>query len=1022
MRYSNFFIAIAIHVSILLCPIACAQETAESNASWVWFGEVGQFDRVRLRYSFESAESTKSAVLAVTCDNECTVFINSEQVLRAENWQSMETADITSFIKPGKNVIAIDARNQGGIAGVLAVLRITDSTNATREVGSGQGWKAATEVDRQWRDRDFDDSTWKSVRIVGRLGDRTLAWTTTIGTSEVQTALSATNGNEFKPRLAENAKAMAGFQIEQIFQVPRSMGSWVSLAVDPQGRLIASDQQGAGLFLITPGTAGTPTTVEKLPVILSSAQGLLWAFDSLYVVVNGGPESGLHRARDTDGDGKIDTSEFLMHLPGGGEHGPHAVVLGPDGKSLYVASGNHTKLPQSIAGSYLPQNWQEDHILPRRWDANGHAAGILAPGGWICEVDPTGKQWRVFTIGYRNQYDMAFNADGELFTYDSDMEWDLGSPWYRPTRICHATSGSEFGWRSGTGVWPVHYEDSLPPAIDIGPGSPTGVAFGTGAKFPAKYQHAMFILDWTYSTIYAVHLSPSGSTYVGTKEDFVTGTPLPVTDAVVGQDGAFYFAVGGRGAQSALYRVTYTGTESTVPTSGHDQAGAELRALRRTLESFHGSPSGDLALIWPNLSHNDRFIRYAARVALEFIPTEKWRARAITETDTKTMLNALMALAHQGKRDDQGALLDALARIDYLLLSDSDKLTWLRVHQLAFTRFGQPASDVRTKLTKRLDAMYPTKSHNENAEMVQLLIYLGSSEVVGETMRLIETLGPEAIPDWGYLVERNAGYGSTVAKLLANMPPLRAIHFAFVLRNAKVGWNLEMRKKYFEFFVRASQYPGGNSYAKFLMQFREDALETCSPAEKIVLGEIAGRSLLSAPIVSVPPKGPGRKWTTSEAVELINKAPLANRSFESGRNLFHATSCAKCHRLGGEGGAIGPDLSTAGKKFPLPDLMDAILEPSKVISDQFGSHQVLTSDGKVIVGRAVEIGNEVHVYTPDADAKPVVLKKEQVEQLSPSKISQMPANLVDGLNEEELKDLFAYLMSSANPRDKIYAR
>ena len=56
----------------------------------------------------------------------------------------------------------------------------------------------------------------------------------------------------------------------------------------------------------------------------------------------------------------------------------------------------------------------------------------------------------------------------------------MGSPWYRPTRVTHATSGSEFGWRSGTGKWPAYYIDSLPGMIDIGPGSPVGVEFGYG--------------------------------------------------------------------------------------------------------------------------------------------------------------------------------------------------------------------------------------------------------------------------------------------------------------------------------------------------------------------------------------------------------------------------------------------------------------------------------------------------------------------------------------------------------------
>ncbi len=504
------------------------------------------------------------------------------------------------------------------------------------------------------------------------------------------------------------------------------MGSWVALTIDPQGRLVASDQGGAGLFQITPGTQGQPTRVEKMPVSLSGAHGLLWAFDSLYAMVNGSNEPGLHRLRDTNGDGLVDTDEYCMAVPGSGEHGPHAIVLSPDRKSLFVAAGNHTKLPEAIAGSKLPQNWNEDHLLPRRWDANGHAAGILAPGGWICQVDPSGKQWTVFSMGYRNQYDMAFNADGELFTYDSDMEWDFGAPWYRATRVCHATSGSEFGWRSGTGTWPNYYEDSLAPAVEIGPGSPTGVVFGTGTKFPARYQKAMFILDWTYSTIYTIDLTPKGSSYTGTKQDFITGSPLPVTDAVVGLDGALYFAVGGRGTQSSVYRVTYTGNESTAPVSGHDSAGAELRDLRRKLETTHGQASSDVGMLLQHLGSEDRFIRYAARVGLENAPVSSWK-EAVGKLDTpKAIISAAIALAHQGKPEDQTLVLERLGKLKLAELATDDLLGALRAYQLVFTRLGEPTDLWRKQLVERFDALYPDQRYPVNAELVQLLVYLQS--------------------------------------------------------------------------------------------------------------------------------------------------------------------------------------------------------------------------------------------------------------------------------------------------------
>ena len=128
--------------------------------------------------------------------------------------------------------------------------------------------------------------------------------------------------------------------------------------------------------------------------------------------------------------------------------------------------------------------------------------------------------------------------------------------------------------------------------------------------------------------------------------------------------------------------------------------------------------------------------------------------------------------------------------------------------------------------------------------------------------------------------------------MLADMPPSRAIHFAFVLRNVKSGWTLDQRKKYLQFFIDAAKRPGGNSYGKFLMQFREDFLASCTQAELIVLESLAGRSLLSAPVVSTPPKGPGRQWTTPEGLASIGKK-LTKRNYQAGQNLYHATSCAK---------------------------------------------------------------------------------------------------------------------------------
>src|SRR2546423_1081025 len=190
--------------------------------------------------------------------------------------------------------------------------------------------------------------------------------------------------------------------------------------------------------------------------------------------------------------------------------------------------------------------------------------GAGARGACVTRAAPDGKIWEQISTVCRTPTEWASSRHGELLTFDADMEWDMNTPWYRPTRVCLVTSGSEFGWRNGAGKWPPYYPDSLPAVFNVGPGSPPGVTFAYGAKFPAKYQEAFFICDWSYGKLYALHLTPEMSGYRGEIEEFVTGSPLPLTDLVVSPaDGSMYFAVGGRKTQSGLYRVTYVGKEPT---------------------------------------------------------------------------------------------------------------------------------------------------------------------------------------------------------------------------------------------------------------------------------------------------------------------------------------------------------------------------------------------------------------------------------------------------------------------------
>ena len=374
---------------------------------------------------------------------------------------------------------------------------------------------------------------------------------------------------------------------------------------------------------------------------------------------------------------------------------------------------------------------------------------------------------------------------------------------------------------------------------------------GLGSNFPADYQHAIYAFDWTYGTIYAIHLAPEGSSYRGVKEEFVTGVPLNVTDGVIGKDGNMYFAVGGRGTQSALYRVTYTGDASKDRRFPDKEANRSLRAKRRELEQYHGKAvAGSVPKLWSSLGHEDRFIRYAARIALEHQPVSDWAAKALNEDDLQTSLTALLALTRQGDASHQPALLDALSQLSPADMSEAQKLEALRVLSLCFIRMGKPDAATAEEIITAISPLYPAKTDALNRELVDMLVYLGSPDVVAKTVPLLsqEAVGLEEIEFDDDLLKRSGRYGNSFLNQKANNPQRQQIHYAFALKNVSNGWTPELRKQFFTWFAKARNFKGGASFGGFINNFRNEALSKITDAKE----KAEMDSLSKAPVKLVP--------------------------------------------------------------------------------------------------------------------------------------------------------------------------
>lgn len=254
-------------------------------------------------------------------------------------------------------------------------------------------------------------------------------------------------------------------------------GGSYDILLDKENRLLVGDGQAIRRLNLNPLDA----VYESYEIIAEGLgprgpQGMLLVEDNLYAVGSDGVRlfTGYVTHEQLLPQGRLG-----QPFRTGGDHDAHGLMLGHDGW-IYLICGDGSG------------------VGDRKHITEPNSAAQFERSASVFRFDLSGTRWECVSTGGRNPPNLGMNELGELFSLDSDMEWHVALPWYRPVRLNPWLVGGDNGWQS-VGAYPPYYIDNAPGILDVGRGSPNWGLFYEGRSLP-RCQGAYLVADYRWKS------------------------------------------------------------------------------------------------------------------------------------------------------------------------------------------------------------------------------------------------------------------------------------------------------------------------------------------------------------------------------------------------------------------------------------------------------------------------------------------------------------------------------------------